>query len=429
MSNKIISDYLAAKDRGERINAPRVKLTNAVIEDLPTKPYDYAIGDKTVPGLLVRIRKDSGTKTFEVVKKVNGRVARSKVCAFGERPYAKGDESVLVAARAIIAKMDKGVTRSKEKAQAREEAAQVARKTLTVRDACNNYINAKDRAVNTTKGYEAFRDKRLNGWHQRQLASITEEDVGDLFDEITEEAGPVAANNVIRFFRAIWKHHRRKFGLGDSPTIIFTKEGDNTKSWNSEERRIGYVHDTELKPWWDATERLRAHYVGDGDLAADYLQFVMLTGLRRREVSNLKWEDINNRRKTFVIAENKSKRLHVVPLTPRIEEILERRKGEDRPFAIVEPRKFIDKVTEWSEVPFSTHDLRRTYLSHATAAGVPMPILKALVNHSRKADVTDGYIQVDEKLLRESMEKIQNYMLAHAGQIKNVTVLKEASNG
>ena len=116
MSNKIISQYLTARDDGEHINAPRVKLTSAMIDGLPTKPYDYAIGELSVPGLSVRVRKDTGSKTFEVVKKVNGRTARSKVCALGERPYAKGDESVIVAARAIIAKMDKGITRSKEKA-------------------------------------------------------------------------------------------------------------------------------------------------------------------------------------------------------------------------------------------------------------------------------------------------------------------------
>ena len=118
MSSKIISQYLTARDNGERINAPRVKFTNAMIDQLPTKPYDYAIGEASVPGLSVRIRKDTGNKTFEVVKKVNGRTARSKVCALGERPYAKGDESVIVTARSIIAKMDRGITRSKEKAQA-----------------------------------------------------------------------------------------------------------------------------------------------------------------------------------------------------------------------------------------------------------------------------------------------------------------------
>ena len=58
-----------------------------------------------------------------------------------------------------------------------------------------------------------------------------------------------------------------------------------------------------------------------------------------------------------------------------------------------------------------------------------MPIQKALVNHSRKADVTDGYIQIAEDVMREAMEKIQGYMLAHAGRINKVSSIKAASNG
>ena len=426
--SKAITDYLSAKDKSEPVNAPRVRLTEALLKSLPIKPYDYAIHEDLVPGLSVRVRKDTGSKSFQVVKKVNGRMSRGKVCAYGERPYSRGDESVLRAAQALIAQMNGGITPAKKKAKAKAQATQEARESLTVKDACDNYINSKVRALNTIRGYERFRDNHLVVWHSRQLASISEDDVEELFDDVTEEAGPVAANNVVRFFRAVWKHSRRKYGLGDSPTIIFTKEGDNTKSWNSEERRTRYVHRNELEPWWKAAERLREDYVGDGELAADFLQFALLTGLRRREISGLKWENINYRRKTFVIMENKSKRPHTVPLTDALITILERRKGETRPFQIEEPKKFIAQVAQWSGVPFSSHDLRRTYLSHATAVGVPMPIQKALVNHSRKADVTDGYIQIAEDVMREAMEKIQGYMLAHAGQVNKVSSIRVVSN-
>ena len=428
MSIKIINQYLAVKDSGQSQNAPKVKLTEAIIKSLPTKPYDYQIGESTVPSLFVRIRV-SGSKSFYIVRKVDGRMSRAKVCTYGERPYTQGKESVLVKARAMIAKMDTGVTPTKEKAVRRVKAAQDASLATTVKDACTNYINGRTRALNTTKGYVRFRDNHLDEWHPRQLSSITEDDIGDLFDDISEKTGPVAANNVVRFFRAVWKFHRRKLNLGDCPTIIFTAEGDSVKEWNTEDRVKRYVAKQELRPWWDATERLRKAYVGDGELAADYLQFVLLSGLRRREVSNLKWEDINTRRKSFIVTDNKSNREHIVSITPALEEILQRRKGEGRPFNIVEPKKFIKQVAKWSDVPFSTHDLRRTFLSHATTVGVPMPVLKELVNHSRKIDVTDGYIQVADDVKREALINIQNYLLEQAGQAKKVVSLKVVSNG
>jgi hypothetical protein len=431
MSSKIITEYLRERDSDPqaRVPSPAVKLTQAIIDSLPTdKLYDYQIREQLVPGLRIRVRKGSGSKVFEISKKMGATGKTARICRNGQAPYSQGKESVLVRARAKLAEMDNGVTPAKKKAQTRAKVVEEARKFLTVLEACDNYINAKSRALNTTKSYERFRDNHLRAWHNKQLSTVAEDDIAELHDDITEDTGPVAGNNVVRFFRAVWKHHRRKFGLGECPCIIFTAEGDNIKSWNIEDRRTRYVHRGELKAWWESTERLRGEYAGDGELAADYLQFALLTGLRRREITGLQWEDINRRRKTFLIAENKSKRPHVVPLTGALEDVLDRRAGEPRPFQIEEPKRFITQVAEWSQVPFSSHDLRRTYLSHATAVGISMPVQKALVNHSRTSDVTDGYIQIDEDVMREAMQKIQNYILGYAGQVNAVTPIRSASH-
>ena len=428
MTKSMIQEFLAQKDRGVKVESPKIKLTQAIVDWLPLKPYDYSIRDITIPSLSVRVRAKTGNKTFYVVRKVNRKVVRCKISANGERPLSVGDESVFAEARAAISEIYAGITPASKKAAAREAAVEAEKLATTVEQACTNYIRAKTRAVNTTKGYERFRDNHLSHWGAYQLASITEDDIADLHDEITEETGGVAANNVIRFFRAVWKFHRRRLKLGDCPTIIFTKEGDNLKSWNPEDRRTRYVAKEELKPWWEATERLREEYTGDGDLAADYLQFAMLTGLRRREITQIKWEDINQRRRTFLIPENKSKRPYAVPVTDALQAILDRRVGNTRPFNIEEPKKFITKVAEWSDVPFSTHDLRRTFLSHATAVNISLPVQKELVNHSRENDVTDGYIQIDSDTLRNAAEKVQSYILSWVGSIKNVVPLGVAAS-
>ena len=305
MTKSLIQEFLSQKDSGVDVDSPKIKLTQAVVDWLPVKPYDYSIRDITIPSLSIRVRGKTGNKTFYVVRKVNRKVIRSKICANGERPLSVGDESVFSEARKVISEIYAGITPASKKVAAREAALEAEKLATTVEQACTNYIQAKTRAINTTKGYERFRDNHLSHWAAYQLVSITEDDIADLHDEITEHTGGVAANNVVRFFRAVWKFHRRRLKLGDCPTIIFTKEGDNLKRWNPEDRRTRYVAKEELKPWWAATERLRQEYSGDGDLAADYLQFAMLTGLRRREISQIKWEDINKRRRTFIIPDNK----------------------------------------------------------------------------------------------------------------------------
>lgn len=428
--SKAIKTYLQAKDAdpSARVTTPTVKLTQAIIDSLPTKPYDYQIREATVPSMRVRVRAVSGTKVFEISRKVEGRTATAPICRNGQLPYSTGPESVLKRARAMMAEMDKGITPSVAKAEKRVQKATEARLSTTVLDACLGYVKGRNIAASTLKNYEGFRDK-LAEWHHRPLQSITEDDVADMHERIGEEYGPIAANNVLRHFRSVWRSLRRKLNLGDCPTIIFTEEGDKLRDWNTESRRTGYVARQELKDWWDATERLRQDYVGDGDLAADYLQFAMLTGLRRREIVRIQWEDINYRRKTLAIPENKSKRPYHLPLTDALREIIDRRRDAKQPFYITEPRRFIARVSEWCEVPFTIHDLRRSFLTHATAAGIPMTVCKALVNHSRKQDVTDGYIQINDEVLRDAADTVQAYILGNAGRISNVVPIGGAKHG
>ncbi|MDG0979658.1 MAG: tyrosine-type recombinase/integrase [Halieaceae bacterium] len=410
MSKAIIEQYLRDRENGVKTTKPVVKLTQALIDWLPIADKEYSVGEALVPSLSVRVRPPSGSKTFYVVRKVNGRAVRSRICNNYERPYSQGSHSVLAVAKRVVVELQDGITPAIKKQKKKLELLAAQKLSKSVDDACNDYINAKSRKKNTTQGYERFKNTHLAGWRDLALSSITEDDVAELHDEITDKVGPVAANNVLRFFRSVWNFHKRKLDLGDSPTIIFTKEGDNIKDWHPESRRVRYVSKEELRPWWEATERLRTDYDGDGDLAADYLQFAVLTGLRRREITNLEWDDINSRRKTFTITDNKSKRPYSIPITDELSRILDRRSTASRPFDFDDPKRFIQMVSGWSGVQFSSHDLRRTFLSHATAAGIPLPIQKALVNHSREGDVTEGYIQIDIDALRDAAESIQSYI-------------------
>jgi integrase len=420
--SEAIKTYLAEKDKdpSARISSPEFTLSKKSVANLPIQPYDYQVRVKGRVGLRVRVRK-TGSKLLEYSVKVDGKTVTPTVCLLDDGSVYVGPKGVLKDAETTKAELMVGVTPTAKRAQKRVQTASEARMGLTVGDACTNYIDAKkNRAESTRRNYENHRDVKLADWLNLPLVEITEDMAANLHDDLTVHYGPVAANNCLRFFRAVWRHHRRRLGLGDCPTIIFTDEGDNVREWHPEERRERFVSSEELKDWWNATERLRDEYAGDGDLAADYLQFAMLTGLRRREVSSIEQADINRRRKTILIPDNKSKRPYSIPMTDPLKEILDRRKDEVRPFAVEEPKRFIAQVSEWCKVDFSTHDLRRSFLSHATAAGIPLPVQKALVNHSRKGDVTDGYIQISDKVLRDAMDKVQQYILLHAGQISNV---------
>ena len=85
MTKSMIQEFLAQKDRGVKVESPKIKLTQAIVDWLPLKPYDYSIRDITIPSLSVRVRAKTGNKTFYVVRKVNRKVVRCKISANGER--------------------------------------------------------------------------------------------------------------------------------------------------------------------------------------------------------------------------------------------------------------------------------------------------------------------------------------------------------
>ena len=76
--------------------------------------------------------------------------------------------------------------------------------------------------------------------------------------------------------------------------------------------------------------------------------------------------------------------------------------------------KIRNVVTE-SEVSFTVHDLRRTFITIAESLNISAYSLKRLLNHKMTNDVTAGYFITDVERLRVPMQKITDYMLAQIG--------------
>src|SRR5216110_4068353 len=69
-----------------------------------------------------------------------------------------------------------------------------------------------------------------------------------------------------------------------------------------------------------------------------------------------------------------------------------------------------------SGVPFSPHDLRRTFASIVSRLGDHLSYFttKRLLNH-RTSDVTQGYIQFDLEQLRSAMQAVEDFVLEKVG--------------
>lgn len=443
MSKPAVTRYLKARREGDTLKSPRVTLTQDLCDWLPVETFDYTVRDDKMRGLLIRVRT-SGHKTLDLVKRVGAKVYRPRVCELNELPFKSVGSGDTVRSRAeqTLAALRNGEAPAEKKAQRVQERR---REGTTWHDAATQYIELKPRAESTTEGYKRFRDSQLAlHWQNKMIGSTTPDQVIALHTKISRGNGrgygPVAANNVIRFVRAVWKANKRRLGLGECPTVVFTSEGGNEVAYNPEKRRTRHIRKGELADWWAAVQALRTDFGGEGDLMADYLEFGLLTGMRRREITSL-WRTnrhpnyIDIRNKDIVIRDNKSNgptarqdRTLRLPITPAMQDIIDRRAAKGRVFNLDDPKRAIAWVERRSGVKATSHDLRRSILSYATGIGVPLSVAKELVNHSRNTDVTEGYIQIDEDTRRDYLQRIQSHMLSLAGAINNVVKL-EVSNG
>ena len=93
------------------------------------------------------------------------------------------------------------------------------------------------------------------------------------------------------------------------------------------------------------------------------------------------------------------------------------------------PRRPIAQVSKQTGVTFSSHDLKRTFLTIGKAAMIPFSLLKALANHTTDGDVTGGYINPEATTLRPATFKIvETIQQLTTPDIGNVDTIKRNSN-
>ena len=398
-----ISLFLASKDAGQPHSSPRVKLTDVLCQKLPTKPYEYEVRDTELRSLRVRVRA-SGHRSLEITRKVSGRNLRSRVCVVGDMPL----KNARARGQQLLADMMHGRTATVKRQERAAESAERDRQNVTVYRAVEAYIESRDRAPATTAAYVAILNSHLRPWHRKSLVSVTPAMVVELHRAI----GGVAANATLRLFRAAYRAHARSLSLGECPTFTLGTD-EPGHSWTPERRRERRVHPHQLRAWWQATE------VVCSDEERGYLQLLLFTGLRRREASFLRWDqiDLQARTLTLTASDTKAKRSLVLPLTDSVLRILLDRESEPGPFAGIDETKWlVARVSDRSGVSFSCHDLRRTFATVADEVGIPLPTLKALMNHATPRtsgmDVTLGYIgQVTLARKRRALEAIEAFIL------------------
>lgn len=382
----------------------RIPFTKSGLSELKSKRAAYAVYDRghrdSVPGLLIRVLP-GGAKTFQVYRKVKGRPVR---VGLGRFPAVTVEQA---RRRAIqeLAKLTEGINPNEEKRRSREESSTTLRKVL------DDYCRDRRLRPNTEAGYRGALNKYLPEYLDQPLEMVTRDVVMCVHQAI---ASPTAANKVMRVLRALFEYAAGEY-LNTDGTTRFpdnpVRQLSHKRVWHPERSRTARITAYQLPAWFDAVNRLEAPW-------RDYFFLVLLTGLRRREAQGLAWTEVDLRDRTITVPPERTKNahLHILPIPAFLLEMLTARRS-DSPWVfpsatsasghIENPAKAIAHVRKESGISFTVHDLRRTFASVAEEVGISGYLLKRLLNHHVRTDVTQSYVEIPVTQLREPMQRIE----------------------
>lgn len=422
--NLISSVYIVSTWQTKGLCGDHMKLTKTTVERaaIPDKGQAF-YRDELMAGFALRVTA-KGARSFIVEKRINGRVKRKTLGRYG----ALTVEQARKEAQKFLGQIASGQDPITEKKERQIQS-------VTLKEVFDLYIKVRSGLKESTvKDYQRLMKEVFGKWQDRPLVSITKDQVQKIHAEYGQRS-QARANNAMRLLKALFNFSRGQYE--DSKGRSFFPENpvdrlSHVKAWYRVERRRTLIKKSELPAWFDAIERLRNEGDPTSETIADYLIFLLLTGLRRSEGIRLKWSDVDFSDKTVIIRDTKNREPLTLPLSAYLLDMLKRREGQyDSSYifpnsaggAIVEPRCQFRKVIEWSGVSFTPHDLRRTFITIAESLELSQYAIKHLVNHRIPNDITAGYIVMDPERLRPAMEKITSAILGAAGRLEPNNVI------
>jgi integrase len=140
------------------------------------------------------------------------------------------------------------------------------------------------------------------------------------------------------------------------------------------------------------------------------------TGMRKGEILNLKWSDIDMVNRMIKIAVSKNNELRYVPINDTLYSLLidlQNGKKKDGKVFVWKNGKpilrinngFYNAMKRASIKDFRFHDLRHTFASHLAMNGVDIRVIQQLLGH-KTISMTMRYSHLSNKNLRQAVDKL-----------------------
>ncbi|MGQ3887961.1 tyrosine-type recombinase/integrase [Legionella sp. CNM-1927-20] len=399
-------------------NPTNLRLTKSIIdklEPIPGKDQSF-YRDENLKGFALRITS-SGMKSFIVETRINGKVKRVTIGKYGNITAEEARKQ----AKSLLGSVARGDDPIAEKRTKKVNA-------MTLQQVLKDYLKArKDLKPRTLNDYHCVLHEVVPDWLDKPITKITREMIAKRHAEHGKTNSKARANNAMRVLRALFNFAMYEYQTGDGQPIIVVnpvKYLSHTRGWFRVDRKQTVIKPYQLADWYRGLKQLiEGEDYRNALLWHDYFLLLLFTGMRKTEAGSLRWQDIDLKAKIITLQDTKNREVHTLPMSDFIYELLERRSrqksskfvfpADSKTGYIYEPKKAVLKVVELSGVPFTLHDLRRTFATIAESLDLPAYALKRLLNHKMNNDVTAGYIMKDVERLRKPMQQVTNFILKH----------------
>jgi integrase len=184
-------------------------------------------------------------------------------------------------------------------------------------------------------------------------------------------------------------------------------------------KRFDVLERAHLRSWFNAVRGL------SNPVVSGYLQALILTGARREEMAELRWEGVDFQWGSIWIKDKVAEEGRKIPLTPYLAGLLSGlpRKNEwvfSSPTAaegrIAEPRIAHNRALSVAGLEHVTlHGLRRTFASLAEWVEMPRGVVAQIMGHAPNATAEKHYINRPLELLAVWHNKYEAWILEQAG--------------
>jgi integrase len=390
--------------------------------------------DGYAPGLGLRVTK-AGAKSFIFEGWLHGRSFRLTIGDLRTWTLGKAQEE----ATRLKTLTDRGIDPRQVRAD-QEAAADVARRKMIseavlVGDAWTAYLTHHSKRWGSRHMTDHRNLSQAGGVKRKRGMSLTVQGVlyplmrmrmadissAALIDWQIKESSSRAnsARQGFELFRTFWRWAATR---PEYSSVIDAQAIDNRDLRDEvparKTRKFDVLERAHLKSWFTAVRAL------SNPVVSAYLQALILTGARREEMAELRWQDVDFKWNNFWIKDKVAEEGRKLPLTPYLSGLLtELPRKNQWVFSstaaangrLAEPRIAHNRALSVAGLEHVTlHGLRRTFASLAEWVEMPRGVVAQIMGHAPNATAEKHYISRPLDLLAVWHNKYEAWILAQA---------------